>query len=590
MTDYTTISHSTQGDGNDKLAEIRKELLALAEQATVTPRPTSGHHNGSTPPAAQPKPPAQPADDLAKLIEQIQQQEPERLEDWVRERKHQIANLVGSLTLEESAKIWDALLRAGMPVDAVTKAHDEVEKIIWQKRLSLEDFLLVAGMSDEGNAQCVARLHAGRFLHSKALGWLAYTGTHWTTENAEALLDRAIVDTLIRRIEAASSGKNPEEHERMQKLRKFCAPNRGRVEGAKALLSSIVCAETSEFESDPDLLNCKNGVIDLRTGRLTPHDPAQRFMHCVTVDYKPDADPTVWLDWLREAVGEEMANWLQLAIGYTLTGRTNEEILFYLFGPPRSGKGVFTETMLSLLGEPLSKEVNFSTFTEKRDGNSQNFDLAPLKPCRFVAADESNAYERFNEAKVKMITGGGKIHCSFKYKDHFNYKPQYKLWLSSNHPINADPDDDAVWSRFRLIHFPTSHLGSEDKRLKERMRSRPVLEGLLAWAVQGAMKWYALDGRGLREPASSAALKQEQRGASDSVGMWIEERCIVGEQHYAGTTPLYQDYEYWCKESGFEPKKHKNFSIALQHKGYKPERRIINGKRTRVFLGLGIMA
>jgi len=565
----------------EELRRRKEELLALAEEMHDV-----GHRNGSTPPA-QPKPqttPQQPADDLAKLIKQIQQQEPEKLEDWVRERKHQIANLVGSLTPEESAEIWDALLRAGMPVDAVTKAHDEVAKIAWQKSLSLEDFLLAAGMSDEGNAQCVARLHAGRFLHSKELGWLAYTGTHWTMESAEALLDRAIVDTLERRVEAASKG-DLGMHE---KLRKFCVPNRGRVEGAKALLGSIVNASASEFESDPDLLNCQNGVIDLRTGELLPHDPAQRFMHCATVDYKPDADPTPWLDWLREAVGEEMADWLQLAIGYTLTGRTNEEILFYLFGPPRSGKGVFTETMLALLGDPLGKEVNFSTFTEKRDGNSQNFDLAPLKPCRFVAADESNDYERFNEAKVKAITGGGKIYCAFKHRTHFNYKPQFKLWLSSNHPINADPDDKAVWSRFRLIHFPTSHLGSEDKRLKERMRSRPVLEGLLAWAVEGAMRWYALDGRGLREPASSAAIKQRHRSDNDAVGMWIDECCMQGQQYFTGSTVLYQSYKQWCETAGVRPKQQKGFALSLQHKGYKPDRLVENGKQVRGFCGLRI--
>jgi putative DNA primase/helicase len=447
----------------------------------------------------------------------------------------------------------------------------------------LADFMLSAGMSDEGNAQCVARLYAGRFLYSEALGWLAYTGTHWTTEGAEQMLDRAIVDTLIRRIEAASRNESMEKNE---KLRKFCVPNKGRVEGAKSLLSSIVYAAPSDFDIDPDLLNCKNGTVNLRTGQLSPHAPEQRFLHCVPVDYRPEADPTHWLNWLRQAVGEDMADWLQMAVGYSLTGRTSEEILFYMYGPPRSGKGVFTETILALLGAPLSKEVNFSTFTEKRSGDSQNFDLAPLRACRFVAADESNAYERFNEAKVKTITGGGEIYCAFKHKTHFSYRPQFKLWLSSNHPINADPDDDAVWSRFRLIHFANSHLGKEDKHLKERMRQPAVLEGLLAWAVQGAMKWYALDGRGLSEPASSAALKQEHRGTNDATGMWLEECCDFGDHYFSGSSDLYQSYKQWCINAGVEPKKQKGFTMALQHKGYRYDRQVVGGKLTRGFFGL----
>lgn len=112
-------------------------------------------------------------------------------------------------------------------------------------------------------------------------------------------------------------------------------------------------------------------------------------------------------------------DWLQMAVGYSLTGHTREEVLFYLYGPPRSGKGTLTEMILALLGSPLAKEVNFATFTAQRSGDSQNFDLAPLKPCRTVLASESNAYERFNKAKVKMLTGGNEVYCAFKHQTHF---------------------------------------------------------------------------------------------------------------------------------------------------------------------------
>lgn len=465
------------------------------------------------------------------------------------------------------------------------------------------EFLLSAGRNDEGNAQCIAKLYAGRFLYSEALGWLHYTGTHWATAGAEAALDRAIVDTLLERIKAAGQKyfqdvvaaegdqeaiKDAEKERRA--IEAACIPNKGRVQGAEYLFKSLVHVSPADFDAEPNLLNCKNGVVDLRTGELMAHDPSQRFMHCTSVDYRPAADPRMWVSWLSCAVNSpELTDWLQLAVGYSLTGHTREEVLFYIFGPPRAGKGVFTETLLALLGSPLAKEINFSTFTAQRTGDSQNFDLAPLKPCRFVAASESNAYERFNEAKVKAITGGNDIYCAFKHKTHFNYRPQFKVWLSSNQPVNADPDDDAVWGRIRLIEFPHSHLDNEDKLLKERLRERAALEGLLAWAVQGAMRWYALSSKGLGESPSGLQLKGRQRETLDAVGMWIEECCELGAHHFTASSTLYRSYEEWCKANGVEQKRNKGFGLALERKGFTAARQRVSGKLTRGFHGLRIL-
>ena len=224
--------------------------------------------------------------------------------------------------------------------------------------------------------------------------------------------------------------------------------------------------------------------------------------------------------------------------------------------------------LLALLGSPLAKEVNFSTFTAQRTGDSQNFDLAPLKPCRMVLASESNQYERFNEAKVKALTGGNEVYCAFKHRSHFNYRPQFAIWLSSNQPVNADPDDDAVWGRLRIIEFPKSHLGQEDKTLKDRMKSRQTLEGLLNWAIQGAIKWYALGSKGLPELESSAAIKSVQRSELDNVQAWLEECCQIGADHFTPNRKLYPSFRLWCEVNGVEPKHQQGLTQALQRKGF----------------------
>lgn len=456
-----------------------------------------------------------------------------------------------------------------------------------QREKEAQEALLTQGAHDEGNAQCVNLRYYGRFVQNGAFGWRHHTGTHWTQDGAEEALERAITETLTARIDAAlKSGKADQYKDLISKS----IPNAGRVQGAKSQLSSIVYASVDTFDNMPDMLNCKNGVVDLRTGQLTPHCPDQRFTHCAIVAYKPDANYQPWVKWLTEAVrgGADTVAWLQMAVGYSLTGYTREEILFYLFGPPRSGKGTFTDALLNMLGAPLADAVSFYTLTAPREVDAQNFNLAPLHNARLIAASESNAYERFNEAKVKMVTGGDKIQCSFKHKTPFSYKPKYKIWLSSNQPVNADPDDDAVWGRIRVIEFPNSHLDREDKTLKERMRSSEMLEGVLAWAIEGARKWYALGSAGLTELASSKAVKSQHRQALDNVQSWIDENCFTGSGGFTSNSYLYLSYERWCKDNGVEAKKQKGFSQALIRKGFEAKLAKIDGKMLRGFVGIAI--
>lgn len=455
-----------------------------------------------------------------------------------------------------------------------------------QQQAEADAALLNAGANDAGNADCVSMRYPGQFLYTDAYGWLRRVGGYWTAEGAEAAVDRAAEETLNARIAAAgASGKS----EQYAQVIKKAIPDNSRVHSVMGRLQSRVEAPLSSFDANPDLLNCPNGFIDLRTGELHPHSINERFMHCTKVSYNPGADQSTWVDWLSSTVGADVADWLQIAVGYTLTGHTREEILFYLFGPPRAGKGLFTETLAAMLGEPLAKEVNFSTFTAQRTGDSQNFDLAPLKPCRMVAASESNSYERFNEAKVKALTGGNEVYCAFKHRTHFSYRPTFKIWLSSNQPVNADPDDDAVWGRLRVVEFSRSHLGREDKTLKQRFKTRAVLEGVLAWAAAGAVRWYKLGADGLPEIEVSRRLKEAHRGDLDNVQRWIDECCErVAANTFTSHNVLYESYSHWCVDTGVEPKKQKGFSQALIRKGHQNKLVKMAGRPVRGFMGIKV--
>lgn len=447
----------------------------------------------------------------------------------------------------------------------------------------LLDALLNETADDDGNGKCAYAAFGKDFLYCEAYGWLYWTGTHWTLDEGEAALDRSIFALLKqRRLAAVSAGK--------EAVVKATSGSIKRVRDCKAAFRSLVTVSVNEFDDDPDELNVANGVLDLRTGKLKEHSPAQRFTYCVDTEYDQRADDTEWRQFLISSVGggQEVVDYLQMAIGYSLTGHTSEECLWYVYGPSRSGKGTFTETLLALLGPPLAVEVDFSTFTARRDGDTQNFDLAPLKPARLVFTSESNRYEMLNSGKVKQLTGGNYIRCAFKHKNHFVYRPQFATWLFSNQSVNADPSDKALWGRVKVVEFPNGHLGKEDKTLKPRMRQPESLRGVLKWAVEGAMKWYAAP-NGLVHPKQIDFNTEEHRTELDYVGAWLDEKTVDAPGSYATSAELYTSYKFWCDANGVLAKSQRGLSQELKAKGYVVnEAKRIGDKVVRVTLGLNL--
>ena len=474
--------------------------------------------------------------------------------------------------------IWNTIrsgLTKGMQKPRVIKPQ--------QTPATIPGFLLMEDADDEGNAQCVRQIYGNMFLHCEAMGWLQWRGTHWESTEAEASVERRITEVLkARRLEAVKYDR--------EKIIKAATPNRHRIIGCKAQFSSLVSEAVDAFDASPDLLNCRNGVVDLRSGRLIEHSAGQRFTYCLPVEYDPAADWTQWEEFLHGVVGggPEMVDYLQMAVGYSLTGLTSEECLFYVHGPTRSGKGTFTETLLELLPKPLGIETDFNTFTQKRE-DSNNFDLAPLKPARFVVASESNKYQSLNSGKIKQLTGGNEVYCAFKHRTHFAYRPQYKVWLVSNHPVNADVDDDAAWYRLRVIEFPNSFAGHEDKNLKTRMKEQESLRAVLAWAVVGAVKWYASP-TGLITPARVEDVTRRQRADLDYVQAWLDECCVFDptRSHWVANDALYLSYKEWCRENGVEPKQMRGVSLSLRAKGFDTgvQRKSPMGKNQKGVTGL----
>lgn len=437
-------------------------------------------------------------------------------------------------------------------------------------------------VDDAGNAMCLFKTTHGHYKYCTAYGWMHWNGRYYATEGAEQVLVDEITTMLRKRVTDLMYAGRGEEAKR-------CIPNVRAVNAVMTMFVPRAVVSIDDFDANPYTLNCMNGEVDLRTGTLKPHDPSMLYTYCVNAEYDPHADTFEWEEWLAGVIegGEDMVKYLQTLVGYTFTGLTREELFVYLWGPTRSGKGTFTETLLALAGRPLGVGAKMSTFTEKRNGSDQNFDLAPLKAARFVVASESESTDWLNAAKVKNMTGGDYITCAFKHKDQFSYRPLYTIWLISNHPIQTDAEDDAIWGRARVLCFPNSHLGVEDKHLKERMRSEKNLTAVLNWIVWGAVRYFT---EGLQTPETVKSQTKKARDDVDYVGKWFSDNVTIGtKDEYVAASVLYQNYKTWCEEQGVSCKKQRGFSNSLMAKGIAPSETIRTPLGTqRVVHGLKI--
>jgi len=449
-----------------------------------------------------------------------------------------------------------------------------------RKMSKAQNTALVANPCDEdGHAQTFIALY-NDVRYNEAWGWTVWNGKFWEKKQAHVVKNR------IRRmlIDRATAGEAVNDVS-LAKIRPTLTVV-NKVFGVLEYMPDLR-ADVSEFDAHPYLLNVANGIIDLRSGELLPHDKSFLLSHYTDIEYDTDASYVDWDLFFTENVTQDK-EYLQIATGYSLTGDVSEEVMFYVYGPSRSGKGTFTEGLLKILPQPLSIETDFNTFTRDRSNDPNNFDLAPLKSSRLIIASESEKHDRLNPAKIKILTGGNMVYCSHKGRDHFSYKPQYKIWLVSNHPVTADPDDDAIWGRIRVIIFPQSHLGTENRNLKRKLHSTDSLKGLLLWAVEGAVKWYKLSGSGIPISETMEDIRAEMRRQADTVGQFMEDCCrAVDPDRHVTNAELYKAYSEWCKENGYKARTVRNMIDSIVRRdGFGRAIRKVDFKTQRVITGL----
>ncbi len=256
-----------------------------------------------------------------------------------------------------------------------------------------------------------------------------------------------------------------------------------------------------KLDTHPFLLNFLNGMIDLETGALLPHDPERFITKLVHYNYNPQAACPLFLSFIARIMGnhpdaseaeldraERMVAYLQRAFGYTLTGTTEEKAVFVPFGAGNNGKTTLLATFLHLL-EEYAVLLQVDTLMVRQESNNTQADLADLRGARFVMTSETEEGQRLSQGKLKRITQGmGKIKAVRKYENPIEFPETHKLWMDTNSkPVIRAADDQATFNRLHPIPFTVTIPAEEiDKSLPRKLLAEA--EGILAWAVAGAMR------------------------------------------------------------------------------------------------------
>ncbi len=459
--------------------------------------------------------------------------------------------------------------------------------------------------TDLGNARRMVDLYADRLRWVfEAKDWTVYRDGAWRLEGPGAALGlvQEMVESLVDReavlySDEPSGDKGDKPSQRDQFIKWARAQQMsGRIDACvrqssgrpefRVTREAFDQVPLGDIPADM-LLNCGNGVIDLSTGALHPHDPELLMMQQTPVEYDPHATAPMWEAYLaRVQPDPEIRAYLQRCVGYSLTGSMAEQALFVHYGPGGSnGKSVFVK-IADAIGGTYAQTTSPATLLSKREDGGHSTGVARMAGARLVFATETGNDKALDEELVKRLTGGEKVTARHLFEREFDFIPTGKVHLATNHVIDLPTGGDAMARRLRYIEWAQKITeGEKDQHLADRIIATE-LPGVLAWAVRGAMEWTRI---GLAPPASARNYTAQRIADTDPLGRFLAEHTEKTETTLEGQTPtvsLHNAYTTWAWANRVERSyNEKTFTQGLIERGYVKVLATVDGKRNRsVFL------
>lgn len=404
-------------------------------------------------------------------------------------------------------------------------------------------------LNDTGNALRFVDKYSGNIKYNKDNGkWLTWNGKWWQVDGVGKIKQYA--DIMLNEMKLDVMHITDDE-----KLRKESYMNLKRAfqsNGKRDMLQEAqhldgVPVINADFDTQDFLFNTQSGVADLTTGEIKPHDKAYLMNKVSPYEIDKDNEPHLWLQFLNEIFqgDKELLHYLQKAIGYTLTGSIREQCLFLCYGEGSNGKSVFLDVISRMMGD-YAMNAQVETLLERKFGTSSyTSDLARLKGARFTTTGENNEGSKINEGLVKQLTGGERITARFLYGQEFEFYPNFKIWLATNHKPIIRGNDNGIWRR--IISIPFLYKVPENQRDKDLVfKLQAEIPQILGWAIKGCMMWQK---EGLKLPSVIEKSNKDYQNEMDIISTFIDENAEVIKGEVTNATEIYQEYEKWAKAS-----------------------------------------
>ncbi|MFJ9041451.1 phage/plasmid primase, P4 family [Streptomyces sp. NPDC102406] len=430
--------------------------------------------------------------------------------------------------------------------------------------------LLPRTLSDRGNARLFVQLYRDQFRHVEGLGWFAWDGSRWKRTGGEKAALWAAGEMAEDLADTDPNGTFSNRELQNHKRRSLSTT------GMKALLTQAKASP--DLSVDPDTLDgdayalcTPGGVVDLTTGALRKPDPARDFHSRATSVAPQPIETPRWHRFLADtfgddAEGREMIDFLHLLLGYSITGDVGAQVLPFLHGQGKNGKSVLLDTMIQILGDyadaaPPGFLMDRGAFSE------HSTELTELHGRRLVVCSELKPNDKFDEARVRLLTGGDKIKARRMRQDYFSFTPTHHLWLLGNHRPEVSTGGFAFWRRIRLLPFERV---VPDERKIDNLAFELVRDegpGILHWLIDGARR-YLTTRDPLHGPDRVRLATTAYAATEDHIGRFLAECCTASPDSSDLRVEqglLYAEYSAWCHASeGIRPEGTRAFANRVR--------------------------
>lgn len=400
----------------------------------------------------------------------------------------------------------------------------------------------VLGFNDASNSFRLNYWMQGQYRHVTDVGWHYWDGSRYVADK-----DKSIIQTAIDALQPAITLEMGKEGKRWIESSK----NKDRLTNAIAIsaTSPEILISAIELDAEANNICTPDGIVNLLTGEIRPAVKGVDLNTRQTAVTPRAMATPLWDSFLKETIEDpDRIMYVQELFGASLFGDSRFHVLPVFVGTGANGKSTIIDVIAGILNDyAATMPENFLLDTT---GNAHPADIARLRGVRLAVASETRPDGKFNESRVKMLTGGDTLSARFMGQNFFDFKPTHTLFMAVNHLPEVKSGGDGFWRRLRKIDFKKTI--PVEKR-KEGLSGKLVAEegaGILQWMIEGAVR---VSTQGFNEPESVKMATQSYRHEEDHIAKFLDEKTLLADTAVVTKVSLYNAYRDWCNENGEKP-------------------------------------